>query len=235
MHTHVNCCLRPGKWRLIPPRRSLVTDINIWTECYAMMAAILSSAFPGKTPQVFAYLRTIIKASRTFESSAWASYDMAYRRQAANQGSLDWGVVDAALYSEVFAGRAKLIPRCRYCLADTHSSQECAHAPVEEQADGRPPRGSSRQPGPSGRATLAVDICRLYNSLGGSRYRFPHYRYAHLCAKCRHPIRPSNVVVNSVRLHPTPSRRPQRWFKAEPSHPRPKTLGMPIVLYSSLV
>lgn len=48
------------------------------------MAAILSSAFPGKATQLFAYLRTITKASHTFESSAWASYDMAYRRQAAN-------------------------------------------------------------------------------------------------------------------------------------------------------
>lgn len=66
------------------PRRSLVTDINIWTECYATMAAILSSAFPGKATQLFAYLRTITKASHTFESSAWASYDMAYCRQAAN-------------------------------------------------------------------------------------------------------------------------------------------------------
>lgn len=28
------------------PRRSLVTDINIWTECYATMAAVLSAAFP---------------------------------------------------------------------------------------------------------------------------------------------------------------------------------------------
>lgn len=62
------------------PRRSLVTDINIWTECYATMAAILASAFPQKAPHFFAYLRTITKASRTFESSAWASYDMVYHK-----------------------------------------------------------------------------------------------------------------------------------------------------------
>ena len=64
------------------PRRSLVTDINVWTECFATMAAILAAAFPAKAPHFFAYLRTITKASRTFESSAWASYDMAFRRQA---------------------------------------------------------------------------------------------------------------------------------------------------------
>ena len=112
--------LLPETWRLEAegsccqarrPRRALVTDINIWTECYATMAAILSSVYPEKAPHFFAYLRTITKASRTFQSSAWASYDTAYRRQAANRGSLDWGVVDAALYNEAFAGRAKIIPR----------------------------------------------------------------------------------------------------------------------------
>ena len=85
------------------PRRSLVTDISLWTECYATMAAILASAFPAKAPHLFTYLRTITKASRTFEGSAWASYDMAFRRQAANRGSLDWGYVDPALYNEAFA------------------------------------------------------------------------------------------------------------------------------------
>ena len=69
------------------------------------------------------------KASRTFESAAWASYDMAFHRQATNRGSLDWDVVDAILYNEAFAGRAKTVPRCWYCLADTHPSQDCMHAP----------------------------------------------------------------------------------------------------------
>ena len=49
------------------PRRSLVTDIAIWTECYATMAAILTAAFPAKAPHFFIYLRTITKASRNFE------------------------------------------------------------------------------------------------------------------------------------------------------------------------
>ena len=64
------------------------------------MAAILAAAFPVKAPHFFAYLRTITKASRTFESSAWASYDMAFRRQAANRGSLDWGLIGVVFYSE---------------------------------------------------------------------------------------------------------------------------------------
>jgi len=111
------------------PKRSLVTDISVWTECFATMAAVLSSAYPDKAPHFFAYLRTITKASRTFDTTAWASYDSAFRRQAANRGSLDWRLIDPALYNEAFAGRAKVIPRCRYCLGDTHASSECSNAP----------------------------------------------------------------------------------------------------------
>lgn len=72
------------------------------------MAAILASAFPAKAPHFFAYLCTIMKAR------AWASYDMAFHRQAANRGSLDCEVVDAALYNGTLVGRAKavsLLPR----------------------------------------------------------------------------------------------------------------------------
>ena len=127
------------------PRRSLVTDISIWTECFATMAAILSAVYPSDAPQLFAYLRTIVKASRTFEGYSWASYDMAFRRQSANRGSLQWGTVDAALYNEAFAGRAKAIPRCKYCLADTR--RLTAHTPLWM---GEPANRQLSRPAPQG-------------------------------------------------------------------------------------
>ena len=87
------------------PCRSLVTDINIWTECYATLAAIQSSAFPQKAPHFF-FLRTITKDSRTFENTTWASYDMAYRRQAAVIADCwTWGIIDAALNNEAFTSQ----------------------------------------------------------------------------------------------------------------------------------
>ena len=42
-----------------------------------------------------------------------------------------WVLSTPALYNEAFAGRVKLVPRCRYCLADTHASQEFPHSPGE--------------------------------------------------------------------------------------------------------
>lgn len=60
----------------------MLTNISIWTECFAMMAAILVAAYPDKMSHFFLYLYTITKASRTFEGSTWASYNMAFHCQA---------------------------------------------------------------------------------------------------------------------------------------------------------
>ena len=38
------------------PRRSLVIDINFWTECFATMAAIPAATFPEKAQHFFVYL-----------------------------------------------------------------------------------------------------------------------------------------------------------------------------------
>ena len=102
----------------------------------ATLVTVLATRYPEKTPHFMAYFHTITRASHNFEGAAWASYDMAYRRQAANQHSLDWGVVDLALYNEAFTGQAKIIPRCRYCLADSYDTKECCFAPEEGHLSG---------------------------------------------------------------------------------------------------
>ena len=112
---------------------SLVTHFPLWTECYGTLVAVLSIQYAEKTPHFMAYLRKITHGSRTFEGEAWASHDKAHRRQAANQRSLDWGVLDPTLYNEAFTGRAKLIPRCCYCLADNYGTKYCAFTPEGQQ------------------------------------------------------------------------------------------------------
>lgn len=72
----------------------------------------MAARYPEKTPHFIAYLRTITRVSRNFEGAAWALYDMAFRCQAANERSLDWGLIDSALYNEAFTGQARLILRC---------------------------------------------------------------------------------------------------------------------------
>ena len=176
------------------PRRGMITDFRIWTECYATMAAILAAQHPDKAPQLFAsYIRTITWASRNFDSSAWASYDMAFHRQAPNRDSLDWGLVDMALYNEAFTGRVRTIVRCSFCLSAAHISVECPYAPVEVKTpearlspEGKmscPPIRQSTQ----GPRVATVKICRLFNNPAGNQCRFPLCHYAHLCIRCRSP------------------------------------------------
>ena len=68
--------LLPDTWRMedqrdsccrsTRPKRGLVTDIALWTECYASLVAVLATKHPDKAPQFMCYLRTIVRASRNF-------------------------------------------------------------------------------------------------------------------------------------------------------------------------
>ena len=104
------CELLPETWRVeepkmgccrsTRPKRGLVTDIALWTECFASLVAVLTTKHPEKAPQFMGYLWNIVRVSRNFEGSAWASYDAAYRRQSANRRSLEWAVIDPTIYNE---------------------------------------------------------------------------------------------------------------------------------------
>ena len=128
-------------------RRTLLRDINVWTT----MVAIMAAAYPTKALIFLQICKPSQKTAGPLGGLAWASYHMAFRHQAAKRGSLDWGIVDAALYNEAFTGQAKQIPRCRYCLADTQNTL--------------------RGHGPSG-CSLSSVICFLLNTPGGSKCKF---------------------------------------------------------------
>ena len=113
---------------------------------------------------MFQYLRTIVRASCNFEGTAWVSYDVAFRRQAAAQGSFNWGTIDATLYNEAFTGRARIRSRCTHCLADTHSARSCSMAPEEWQ-----PRQKPDTPTPTG----GIPLCGLFNSTKGNSCGMP--------------------------------------------------------------
>jgi hypothetical protein len=123
----VGCChQRQGQ------RKGPVTDILVWVECYASLVAVLASGHPKKMQEFMAYMRSIVKAHRTFTGEGWVSYDTCYHRKAAVSKSLDWDTIDFTLYNETFTGRAKAMACCRYCSSDLHLSQDCAYAPVSQ-------------------------------------------------------------------------------------------------------
>ena len=169
------------------PRREPIKDIQVWAECYSVYAAILTAAYPEKAPHLFAYMRTIVRASRQFAGHEWVSYDMTFRRTAANQGSLEWGVPNPGLYNDAFTGAVRSRANCFYCL-DAHASEDCPEAPdahppaVRQSVEQKQGRPAPRQ------APNVVEVCRQFNGVRGCR--FSRCRYAHLCERCHgpHPV-----------------------------------------------
>ena len=231
--------LLPEAWRVDTPMagnsqskplpRGPITDFKLWAECYATLAGVLVSVYPEKAPHLMAYLRLIAKASRNYEDKAWVAYDTAFRRQAANLNSLDWGTIDPVMYNETFSGKAKPISRCSFCVVDTHSREECAYAPKgwspqeSSSSEPRASRAAFRPPSRTGARSEtghmgrdSVEICWLYNHVEGSRCSFPNCRYAHLCAKCHcpHPAsecgRSTGTRPRSPRPPPFGDRKPRR-------------------------
>ena len=170
-----------------PPRRTPVSDVLVWTECFSLMAAVLAEKFPTKSSQLFAYMRRVVHAARNFRGTAWVAYDRLYRRQAAARRSLDWAVEDAALYNEAFVGQAKVIPRCRHCLSEYHSTETCPDF-VNLQWTNQPAIQTS-----TSRTYLPIagnpvqEICRRYNE---NRCTYPACKYRHACLNCglSHPV-----------------------------------------------
>ena len=165
----------PESWRVKPNsegccqsqnrRTGLVKDFALWTECYATLVAVLAVYIIQK---FLAYLCTFMHASRNLEGTAWATYDMAYRWQAVNLGSLYLATIDPALYNEAFTGLAKSVSLCQHCLADTRHRSACL---LHMSA------GGSQQNQDCNHAIKAVKICRLFNKLAGNQCKYKFCRY----------------------------------------------------------
>ena len=176
-----------------------------------------------KGSSVMAYLHTVARASRNYDTDAWVEYDSAFRRRAGNCGSLEWGTIDPALYNETFTGRARNIKRCSYCVVDTHSLEECPYAPKRwadnsssETRQRGPQRITGMACGGSGPRPDAVEICRLYNEKGGG-CTYPACRYAHLCMRCHRPH--PQFECTSARSKPLCPRSPAQ--AGDKKRPRP--------------
>ena len=181
-----------------PPHRPPVTDVKLWLECYARMAALLVTRFPAKGPELWAYQTTIMRAAHNYEGANWVAYDRQFRRDMLARKDLNWSTPSPRLYSEAFTGRAKMIPRCQHCLCEDHSTATCPHNPTPTYMAWLP--GSYPQtthtvlptavplpyaPLPaSPQGPTRNQVCRSYNE---NRCRFARCRYLHICSSCTAP------------------------------------------------
>ena len=163
------------------------------------MAAIISTRFPEKAPELWAYQATIIRAERNYEGKRWVTYDHQFRRQALAKKDLNWSVTDPRLYNEAFMGRARAIARCSLCLQDNHSSTHCPHNPHRPYLGWFPDLSAwptlllPNLPTPSRPSTQ--EICHRFNE---GRCKSQCCRYRHACSAC------NNADKLWPRLRPCP-------------------------------
>lgn len=203
--------LLPEQWRIEETReraccnvqkvgkKKLLTDVLLWLEGYSTMVAVLATGYPEKAAHFMAYQQTIIHASKNFTGTAWASYDLCFRRKAANLRSLDWGVVDQDLYSKSFTGRAQILIRCKYCLSDVHVSEDCVEAPAPMEASWRKRVNATPK-----------EICNLFNKPSGNVCRYSPCRFAHICSKCQKGDHPATECTRPSRDRSPLGRRENR-------------------------
>ena len=203
-------------------KKAPITNLLLWLECYATLVSVLATKFPSYTPEFMAYQQTIIKAAGNFEGSAWATYDMCYRRKASRTRSLCWSQIDSALYHELFTGRARAIPRCTLCLSRNHMAPNCPLFPQQPFYHATAPHHSLPQtpqqtmlsmPGPQD-----PTVCGLFNKREGNQCRYKNCRYLHICRLCFDQFR-------SFQAHPAlecHQRQANRQIGPPPFAPRAK-------------
>ena len=131
-----------------------------------------------------AYQSTIVRCYSDFEGNGWLAYDRAFSCQMTAIKSLDWSELNSTLYKLCFVGKAKRDIVCSTYLKHNHRTSDCTDAPslaLGKISDHGLAFGTKRG------ASRYVEICRLYNAIGGSKCRFKECKYAHLCSECRRP------------------------------------------------
>ncbi len=161
--------------------RPPVTSISQWVEKFSVMASILTSRFPEKAPEFFAYQASIVRAERNYEGKQWVIYDRQFRREALARKDLNWSAPNPRLYNEAFTGRARAIPRCSYCLQDDHMASSCPRNPASMGA-WVPPFWQGQPHSTPG--IPSQEICRNFNS---GKCRKANCWYTHACLVCQEP------------------------------------------------
>eukprot|EP00794_Sanderia_malayensis_P013030 gene13030-biopygen10388 len=83
--------------RLLKTLQPIATFVD-WAEAWAVFASVVLKFTPDKLSSLLAYFLVIGKAHRDIQGMGWLAYDAAFRKQAGNNASLSWAVLDPTLY-----------------------------------------------------------------------------------------------------------------------------------------
>ena len=87
----------------------------------SLMAAIISTRFPHKAPELLAYQAVIVHTKRNYEGTQSVSYDHRYQQEALVRKDLNWSVPDV----QYRMSQGNPIQQCLFCLQDDHDQNTC--------------------------------------------------------------------------------------------------------------
>ena len=152
------------------PVKPPVTDVKLWLECYARMAAILVARFPEKGPELWAYQTSILRATHNYKGANWVAYYRQFRRDMLARKDLNWSTTNARPYNEVcrnFNDNRCRFARCRYL----HICSECFAPLPALTCPRRTVPLASGLPGRSRQAKPPVTQAPRVGGLHGRRHR----------------------------------------------------------------
>ena len=151
-------------------KKPVIDSFHKWVDAFTTFMLVVVNAYPGRAAELITYLQIISRAEAKFRGLTWRHYDEQFRRRAAHDLSLNWGLVDLELWTVTFSGQAK--PHCFLCSSPYHGQGDC---PIADPAR-RPPRGPSSS------------HCFNFNKPSGcSRVAC---QFLHVCSRCRSPAHP---------------------------------------------
>ncbi len=97
--------------RLLRDELEPIRAFTDWAEAWAVYASVVGRSDPSKFLSLVTYFLTIAKAQLDVPGSGWRDYDIAFRKQVADNPSLSWSPMDPTLYlSTVLTSGAQYNP-----------------------------------------------------------------------------------------------------------------------------
>ena len=82
--------------------RREVPDLMSWLQCFSSYAVVVSSKFPDKARELWAYQATMISEFWRCEGGGWRHYGTAFRQHISSLESSDFSKINQGLYSTMF-------------------------------------------------------------------------------------------------------------------------------------
>ena len=172
----------------IQGQKKIMPDLHTWMQCFSIYVSVLAIKFPQHVPELLAYSREIMRASRQLKWPSWVIYDTSYRRHMAEIGQRDWSKVDPSIYARCFTGWARSSSWCMLCVTLDHDTADCPFALFQDRRSRRsvpyPPSSSAGRVLPKSRST---PICIKYNKYNGDCRHGESCKFRHECSQCQGP------------------------------------------------